>query len=307
MSRIVVALGGNALGKDPAEQINIVKKTARRLVDLAAAGNEIIVTHGNGPQVGMIYKNMNHASTNVPFPECGAMSQGYIGYHLQQAIQAEIEKRHLRKKCITVVTQVEVNPKDPGFKNPTKPIGQFYNRETALKLAKETGDVYKEDAGRGYRRVVASPEPIKIVELNTIKKLVSNNNIIIACGGGGIPVVKKKYGYAGVDAVIDKDRTSSKLATLLDADILLILTTVETVKIHFGQKDQTALRHLSVRKAKNYVLQNEFAPGSMLPKIEACLYFVEHKRGVKAIITSLTKAKNALEGKTGTIISKEEK
>lgn len=306
MSRIVVALGGNALGGTPQEQLNIVKKTARRIVDLAQSGNEIIVTHGNGPQVGMIYKNMNTNKLSVPFAECGAMSQGYIGYHLQQSIQKELERRHMRKKCTTVISQVEVSKKDPAFKNPTKPIGNFLTKAEADKLSKETGDIYKEDAGRGYRRVIASPMPLKIVELSLIRRLIKNN-IVIACGGGGIPVVKTRYGHEGIDAVIDKDRTSAKLAKLIDADILLILTTVETVKINFGTKDQMALRKITPKEAEEHIKNNEFAAGSMLPKIEACLDFVNHKKGVKAIITSLTKAKKALNNETGTVISKEDK
>jgi carbamate kinase len=229
MSRIVVALGGNALGSNAKEQLATVKKTARRLVDLVTMGHEIIVTHGNGPQVGMIYKAMAANSNDedgFPFAECGAMSQGYIGYHLQQAMEAEFEKRNMRRKVATIVSQVEVNPKDSAFKNPTKPIGNFYTKKEALKLQSEGNGVYKEDAGRGYRRVVPSPQPIKICELSTIEKMLKERNVVITCGGGGIPVIKTRNGYKGVDAVIDKDRTSALLATKLKADILLILTTV---------------------------------------------------------------------------------
>jgi len=306
MNRIVVALGGNALGSNAKEQLLTVKKTARRLVDLVAMGNEIIITHGNGPQVGMIYKAMAASSKTLddetPFAECGAMSQGYIGYHLQQALEAEFEKRHMRKKVVTIVSQVEVNKGDKAFKNPTKPIGNFYTKKEALALEKEGKGVYKEDAGRGFRRVVASPEPVKICELATINKMVEERNVVITCGGGGIPVVKTRRGYKGVDAVIDKDRTSALLATKLKADILLILTTVQKVSINYNKPNETKLNKIDLKTAKEYIESGEFAEGSMLPKVEACMYFVKHSKGKKAIITSLAKAKFAIEGKTGTII-----
>ena len=304
MSRIVVALGGNALGSNAKEQLATVKKTARRLVDLVTMGHEIIITHGNGPQVGMIYKAMasDNKDEGFPFAECGAMSQGYIGYHLQQAMQAEFEKRNMRKKVATIVSQVEVDAKDPAFKNPTKPIGIFYTKKEAMQFQKEGNGVYKEDAGRGYRRVVPSPKPIKICELNTIEKMIKEKNVVITCGGGGIPVVKKRSGYKGVDAVIDKDRTSALLATKLKADILLILTTVEKVSINYKKPNEKKLGKLNLAEVKEYIENKEFAEGSMLPKIEACMYFVEHSKGKKAIITSLAKAKFAIEGKTGTTI-----
>lgn len=305
MSRIVVALGGNALGSNAKEQLATVKKTARRLVDLVAMGNEVIITHGNGPQVGMIYKAM--AATNVgddtmPFAECGAMSQGYIGYHLQQAMSAEFAKRNMRKKVATIVSQVEVDKDDPAFDNPTKPIGNFYTKKEALTLQKETGGVYKEDAGRGYRRVVPSPKPIAICELVTIERMLKEKNVIITCGGGGIPVIKTKRGYKGVDAVIDKDRTSSLLAMKLQADILLILTTVEKASINFNTPQEKKIGNITLDEAQAYIDNHEFAEGSMLPKIEACMIFAKHCKGKKAIITSLAKAKQAIEGKTGTVI-----
>ncbi|MBQ5474016.1 MAG: carbamate kinase, partial [Lachnospiraceae bacterium] len=236
MSRIVVALGGNALGNNSKEQIEIVKNTAKNLVDLVQMGNELIITHGNGPQVGMIFNamaNVDPTTTedDMPFAECGAMSQGYIGYHLQQAMEAEFAKRNMRRKVATVVSQVEVDNDDPAFNNPTKPIGSFYTEEEAKKLASEDGAIYKEDAGRGWRKVIASPKPKKICELATIKKLIEEHNVVITCGGGGIPVISTPEGYKGVDAVIDKDRTSALLASSIDADILLILTAVEQVKI----------------------------------------------------------------------------
>ena len=304
MKRIVVALGGNALGNNALEQLLIVKKTARRLVDLVAMGNEVIITHGNGPQVGMIYKAMDSDATGTPFAECGAMSQGYIGYHLQQAMQTEFEKRKMRKKVVTVVSQVEVDKNDPAFKNPTKPIGSFYSKKEAMALEKVGKGIYKEDAGRGYRRVVPSPKPISICELSTIEKLVAEKNVVITCGGGGIPVIKMKNGYKGVDAVIDKDRTSSLLALKLKADILLILTTVQKVSINYNKPNEKKLDKLSLKEAKEYIENGEFASGSMLPKVEACMYFAKYS-GNKAIITSLAKAKSALEGKTGTIITKD--
>ena len=307
MSRIVVALGGNALGKTPVEQLELVKKTVKNIVDLVEMGNEVIVTHGNGPQVGMIYNamaNVDPTTTDddMPFPECGAMSQGYIGYHLQQAMKTEFMVRNMRRKVVTVVSQVEVDPVDPAFKNPTKPIGPFYTEKEAEKLARESGTIYKEDAGRGWRRVIASPIPRKICELSTIKRLIEDHNIVITCGGGGIPVIYTENGYKGVDAVIDKDRTSALLASKIDADILLILTAVDEVKINFNKENEKGLRNITVEEAKNYIDSGEFAAGSMLPKIEACIYFLNHSKNTKAIITSLEKAKEAINGKTGTTI-----
>ena len=309
MSRIVVALGGNALGKTPDEQIRIVKETVKNLVDLVEMGNEVIITHGNGPQVGMIFNamaNVDPTTTldDMPFPECGAMSQGYIGYHLQQAMQAEFEKRNMRRRVITIVSQVEVDPVDPAFNDPTKPIGSFYDEITAKKLAKESNSIYKEDAGRGYRRVVASPVPRKICELATIKKLIEEHNVVITCGGGGIPVVYTKDGYKGVDAVIDKDRTSALLASKINADILLILTAVSEVRIHFNQENEQKLSKITVEEAKKYIKDGEFAKGSMLPKVEACIYYLLHTKNTKAIIASLENAKEAIHGKSGTTIIK---
>ena len=313
MSRIVVALGGNALGNNPKEQLEIVKTTAKNLVDLVEMGNEVIITHGNGPQVGMIFNALaavdpTTTEDDMPFAECGAMSQGYIGYHLQQSIEAEFAARNMRRKVVTVVSQVEVDEKDEAFQNPTKPIGTFLTEKEAKKLAAESGDVYKEDAGRGWRKVVASPKPKKICELATIKKLVEEHNIVITCGGGGIPVISTKNGYKGVDAVIDKDRTSALLASSLDADILLILTAVDKVKINFGKENEKSLSKITTEEASNYIKSGEFAAGSMLPKVEARLNFLNHSKNKKSIITSLENAKDAINGKTGTtIIKKEEK
>ncbi len=303
--RIVVALGGNALGNNPKEQLELVKETSKSLVDLVELGNELIITHGNGPQVGMINMAFGLAkeglnNLNMPFAECGAMSQGYIGYHLQQAISNELKLRNLNKECVTLVTQVLVDKDDKAFLNPTKPIGIFYSKTEAEVKEKETGFKYVEDAGRGYRRVVASPEPIEIIEIESIKKL-SKDSIVIAGGGGGIPVIKKKEGFEGISAVIDKDKTSAKLAIDLNADILLILTAVPKAYINYGKENQLALDTVTIEEANNYIRNGEFSEGSMLPKIQAALTFVS-KTEKKAIITSLDKAKEAIEGKTGTNI-----
>lgn len=307
MKKIVVALGGNALGNSPFEQLQIVKKTASSLVDLIENGNEVIITHGNGPQVGMIYNDMalenpNSTEDDMPFPECGAMSQGYIGYHLQQAIEAEFEKRNINKNVITVVSQVLVDKDDDAFNNPSKPVGVFYTKEEAEELAKESGFTYKEDAGRGYRRVVASPKPLEICELDTIKNLIDSGCVVIACGGGGVPVIKKEFGYEGIPAVIDKDRTSALLASKLGADTLLILTAVPNVKIHFNREDEQDLTLIDDITIKKYMDDGEFARGSMLPKVEAALYFLHNSENTKAIITSLENAKDAISGNVGTTI-----
>lgn len=306
--RIVIALGGNALGNTPEEQLELVKTTAKSIVDLVEAGNNVIVTHGNGPQVGMINLAMevSHqeiSSPEMPFAECGAMSQGYIGYHLQQSIQKEIVRRGMRRNCLTVITQVEVDKEDQAFKNPTKPIGSFYSAEEAQQIANEKGYTFKEDAGRGYRRVVPSPLPKKIIEIRTIKDLLKKGNVVIACGGGGIPVVKYRNGYRGVDAVIDKDRTSARLALDLKADMLLILTAVDSVYINYKEEDEQKLRKMTVAEAKEFMKSKEFSEGSMLPKVEACIDFASKSNGY-AMITSLKKAKLAIEGKAGTVISK---
>lgn len=302
MSKIVIALGGNALGKTPSEQLSLVRETSKNIVDLVEMGNQVIVSHGNGPQVGMIYNNM--VSSDMPFAECGAMSQGYIGYHLQQAIQRELATRGIKKDVATVITQVEVDKNDPGFNDPTKPIGVFYTEEEAKKLEKETGATFKEDAGRGWRRVIASPIPKKIVEIETIEKLIKSDTIVIACGGGGIPVIKEDNQYTGVAAVIDKDRTSALLALNTRADLLVILTAVPQVAINFNKPDQKNLSKLTLEEANTFIEKGEFAKGSMLPKVEACMYFVKES-GNKAIITSLDAARDALNGTTGTTICRE--
>lgn len=309
--RIVVALGGNALGKTPEEQLELVKETAKQIVKIVSDGHEVVVVHGNGPQVGMINLAFDSSYQNesgtplMPFAECGAMSQGYIGYHLQQAITDELNDRKIDKECVTIITQVVVDMNDKAFDNPTKPVGMFYSQEQAKEIEKEKGYIFVEDAGRGYRRVVPSPKPVSIVEEDVIKQLVNDGNIVITCGGGGIPVrVDKKDGYEGVDAVIDKDFAACKLAKVIDADVLLILTAVSKVCIGFNTKDQKELDEMTVDEALKYVEDGEFAKGSMLPKVEACIDFVtESSKGI-AIISALKDGLKALNGKTGTKIIK---
>ena len=310
--RIVVALGGNALGKTPEEQLELVKETAKQIVNLVEEKHEVVVVHGNGPQVGMINLAFDSSYQNdvgtpmMPFAECGAMSQGYIGYHLQQTITDELNKRKINKECVTVVTQVEVDPKDPAFKNPTKPVGMFYTKEQAKEIEKEKGYTFVEDAGRGYRRVVPSPKPIDIVEQDVIRDLVSDGNIVITCGGGGIPVrVDKKDGYEGVDAVIDKDFAACKLAKVINADVLLILTAVSKVCIRYNTPDEKALDELTLAEAQEYIDASEFAKGSMLPKVEACMDFVRENENGTAIISALKDGVKALKGTTGTRIVNE--
>ena len=238
----------------------------------------------------------------MPFPECGAMSQGYIGYHLQQAIQRELKARNIEKECASVVTQVVVDKNDGAFQKPTKPVGSFYSKEDAEKIEKEKDYTFVEDAGRGYRRVVPSPKPCKIVELKVVEQLVSAGDIVITVGGGGIPVIEADGGYTGVAAVIDKDRSSAKLALDIQADMLVILTAVDRVCINFNKPDQKELAEMSVDEARRFIAEGHFAPGSMLPKVEACLDYVTNTPNGTALITSLKKAKLALKGETGTII-----
>ena len=307
--RIVIALGGNALGSTPYEQLSLVTETAKPIVDLIAQGNEVVIAHGNGPQVGMINLGLATAAeakaikSDMPFPECGAMSQGYIGYHLQNAIGNELAARGMAKDVATVVTQVLVEESDPAFQHPTKPVGAFYDRETADRIAAEKGYTMVEDAGRGYRQVVASPEPVDVIEKNTVKALVGSGTVVITVGGGGIPVVRREGRLVGVPAVIDKDFASAKLAELLDADLLVILTAVEKVAVNFGKPDQKGLDALTPAEAREYIAQGQFAPGSMLPKVEAAVQFAESKPGRAALITLLEKARDGIEGRTGTRIS----
>ena len=306
--KIVLALGGNALGNNPEEQLELVKNTAKTIVDLISQGHKVVIGHGNGPQVGMINLAMEHSATQgggtptMPFPECGAMSQGYIGYHLQQAVQMELKAREIKKEVACLVTQVVVDEEDPAFKKPTKPIGSFMTKEEADKISAEKGYTFVEDAGRGYRRVVASPEPKKIVELNVVNKLVEEDVVVITVGGGGIPVVETEHGLQGVAAVIDKDKSCARLAQDLDADMLVILTAVERVCINFNKPEEKALSEISLADCAQYISEGHFAPGSMLPKVEACMQFVESKAAREALITSLEKAGMAMTGETGTKI-----
>ncbi|MEE8814807.1 MAG: carbamate kinase [Lactobacillus delbrueckii] len=307
MSKVVVALGGNALGKSPAEQLELVKNTASSLIGLISAGNEVVISHGNGPQVGQINLGMSYAaehgqSAAFPFPECGAMSQGYIGYHLQQSLQSELRKRSMTKDVATIITQIIVDPADTAFQNPTKPIGAFYTKEEADSIAEDKGYIFKEDAGRGWRQVVPSPTPKRIVELNSIKTLIEANELVIAGGGGGVPVVETEEGLKGVPAVIDKDRSSALLADNVGADKLIILTAVDYVAINFNKPDQKNLEDISVEEAKKYIDEGQFAPGSMLPKVQACMSFVEGHPEREAIITSLSGLDAALAGQLGTVI-----
>ncbi len=310
-TKVIVALGGNALqeskGPGTAEaQLEVAKKTCEYIADINAAGYEIAIVHGNGPQVGRIIlasETAKNTTPVMPFDVCSAMSQGYIGYHVQQALQDALRKRgRADLPVVTLITQVAVDPEDPAFQNPTKPIGPFYSEEEAKELAETKGYTVKEDAGRGWRRVVASPIPKKIVELDTVKRLW-DSSIVITCGGGGIPVVPNgEGGYDGTAAVIDKDFAASLLARSLDADILLILTEVEKVSLNFRKPDQKDLDHMTVEEARKFIEEGHFAPGSMLPKVKASIDFAVSAPGRKAIITSLYKAVDALQGKTVTVI-----
>ena len=304
--RIVIALGGNALGNTPYEQLALVTETAKPIVDLIEQGNEVIIAHGNGPQVGMINLGMATAAeagaikSDMPFPECGAMSQGYIGYHLQNAIGNELAARGMHKDVATVVTQVLVDENDPAFRNPTKPVGAFYDKETADRIAKEKGYTMVEDAGRGYRQVVPSPKPIDVIEKNTVNALIQGGCVVITVGGGGIPVVRRDGKLYGTPAVIDKDFASAKLAELVHADALVILTAVDRVCINWGKPNQQSLDEMSVADAEKYCGEGHFAPGSMLPKVKAAISFA--KTGGTAIIASLENAGKAVKGESGTVV-----
>lgn len=313
--KIVVALGGNALqasktDKSADAQLKTCKETAKSIVDLVAGGHDVAIVHGNGPQVGEIVKVVEAAhkaddtSVIFPFDVCGAFSQGYIGYHLQNAIGEELRRRGINRETATIVTEVLVDKNDNGFQNPTKPIGSFYTEEKAKLLEKECGYVMKEDAGRGYRRVVASPKPIDIIEKNVISDMFNRGVITISCGGGGIPVIKEGEEINGVSAVIDKDFAAEKLAEILDADILLILTAVEKVCINFNKPNQESLDIMTLEDINKYIKEGQFAAGSMLPKVEACKKFVEFNDDKTAIIASLANAKDVLNGESGTRVVK---
>ena len=306
MKKIVIALGGNALGNTPEEQLELVARTAKPIVDLIEQGNQVVIAHGNGPQVGMINLGMSSAAqanvirASMPFPECAAMSQGYIGFHHQNRIGNELAARGLKKEIVTLVTQVLVNEDDPGFSNPTKPIGSFYSREDAERIEAEKGYRMVEDGGRGYRRVVPSPKPVDVIEKETVAELMESGSIVITVGGGGIPVIRKEGKLEGIAAVIDKDFASAKLAELIHADMLFILTAVDRVAINWGKPDQKALSQMTIREAEQYCREGHFAPGSMLPKVQAAVSFA--KTGGTATIASLDKAVLALKGISGTRI-----
>ena len=308
--RIVIALGGNALGNNLPEQMIAVRQTARAIVDLIEQGHEVVIAHGNGPQVGMIQNAMTELTRSnpekyipCPLSVCVAMSQGYIGYDLQNALREEMLSRGIQKGVATVLTQVEVDANDPAFSKPTKPIGAFMSREEARALVKERNYTVVEDAGRGYRRVVASPRPQSIVEIQSIQDMVDAGLVVIACGGGGIPVFRTEgFHLKGAAAVIDKDFAACCLARQLDADCLIILTAVEKVAIHFGKPDVQWLDELTPEAARQYMADGEFAPGSMLPKVQAAVEFAESKPVRTALITLLEKAGEGIAGRTGTRI-----
>jgi carbamate kinase len=303
MSTIVVALGGNALGNNVTEQLENAKIAASSIADLIEQGHNVVVAHGNGPQVGVIKQRMDAGDFIMPMPECTAMSQGYIGYHLTQCLGNELRTRKIDKQVSTVLTQVVVEKSDEAFNNPTKPIGNYYTEAEAAKLMAETGKKYVEDSGRGWRLVVPSPKPVDICEKQVIKMLVDAGVITIACGGGGMPVISENGRLSGVDAVIDKDFASAKLAELISADILFILTAVDQVKINFNKPDEKSLPNLTIDEANKYIAEGHFAPGSMLPKVEAAIAFATSGVGKKAIIGSLEKAGLAIKGESGTAIT----
>ncbi|MGY0161059.1 carbamate kinase [Edwardsiella tarda] len=305
--KIVLALGGNALGEGLAEQMKAVKTTARAIVDLIAQGHQVVVTHGNGPQVGMINQAFEAAAKTeahtpmLPMSVCVALSQGYIGYDLQNALREELRDRGMDTPVATLITQVEVDGKDPAFLNPCKPIGSFFSQEEAEILTRN-GYNMKEDAGRGYRRVVASPKPVDIIEKETVKAMINAGQVVITVGGGGIPVIREGNHLRGASAVIDKDWASAKLAEMINADMLIILTAVEKVAINFGKPNQQWLDRLSLADAQRFIDEGHFAKGSMLPKVEAALSFARTRAGREALITVLDKAKEGIEGKTGTVV-----
>ena len=313
-NKVVIALGGNALqekGTPPTAeaQLEIVGKTCEKLADISGKGYKMAIVHGNGPQVGRIVLSQETASKvspdlpAMPFDVCGAMSQGYIGYHIQQSLRDALRNRNRNVPVVTILTQVIVSEDDKAFQNPTKPIGAFFSEEDAKLLTVEKGYVMKEDAGRGWRRVVASPQPKRIVEIDTIKRLW-DSTIVVTCGGGGIPVIENPDGsLTGVAAVIDKDLSAEQLAEAMETDYLLILTEVDNISLNYNKPDERKLFHMTVPEAIKFMDEGHFAPGSMLPKVMAAVKFARRFPGKKAIISSLSKAVDALEGREGTVIS----
>ena len=304
MAKYVVSLGGNALGNNPSEQKQALIRVAEAISDLLISGNQVAIVHGNGPQVGMINLafETSKETPNMPFPECGAMSEGYIGYHIQNALYNCFKQKGINKTVSTIVTQVLVDPQDPLFKTPSKPIGSFYSKEEAEAISKEKGYIMKEDAGRGYRRVVPSPLPIDIIEKESIKALLNNGQVVICAGGGGIPVVVNNNKLEGVAAVIDKDYASSKLAELIEADYLVILTAVDNVYINFNKDNQQKLGTVSKDELQKYLKDGHFAKGSMYPKVQAVINFLNNNKKGTAIIASLNNAEEAFKEKAGTIV-----
>ncbi len=304
MSRYVISLGGNALGNTPQEQKALLNHVAEALFPLIEADHDILIVHGNGPQVGMINLAFQTSSTapEMPFAECGAMSQGYIGYHIQNAFKQLFERKHINRQIATVVTQVLVDAEDKAFSNPTKPIGKFYTKAQAEELEKEHGYTMKEDSGRGYRRVVPSPKPLDVIEKDSILALLEQHHIVIAAGGGGIPVIMQDHRLIGVDAVIDKDFASAKMAEIIHADVLIILTAVDYVYLNYNQDNQMTLKHVTINELKDHLSMKHFKEGSMLPKIEACMSFTSRTQK-QSVIASLDKASLALKGESGTTIS----
>lgn len=310
-SKIVIALGGNALqsGNGPATaeaQLEVVRKTCEHIAQISDMGYELAIVHGNGPQVGRILlasETAREVTPAMPFDVCGAMSQGYIGYHLQQGLKHALNLRNRDIPVVTVATQVIVEENDPAFDDPTKPIGPFYTESEARAIVKEKGYIMKEDSGRGWRRVVASPVPRRIVEIDAVRHLW-DSSIVITCGGGGIPVVEKPDGtIEGTEAVIDKDFAAELLAEQVDADVLMILTEVERVSLNFNTPEQRDLSALNLADAARYCEEGHFAEGSMLPKVQAAMKFVRANPSKHAVITSLDKAIEALNGESGTVIT----
>lgn len=305
--RVVVALGHRALGTTLPEQKTAVKHTAKCIADLIEEGYQVAITHSNAPQLGMIHTAMNEFAkahkdyTPAPMSVCSAMSQGYIGYDLQNGIRAELVKRGIYKPVATILTQMMVDPYDDSFYTPMKPVGRFMTAGEA-KEEEEKGNYVEEIPGKGFRRVIASPKPVSIVEIDVIKAVMDADQIVIACGGGGIPVMEQGYNLKGASAVIEKDRAAGLLAKEIDADVLMILTSVDNVTINYGTPDERPISHMSIEEAESYINEGQFEFASMLPKIEASVDFVTHGKGRSAIITSLSKAKASLAGKAGTTI-----
>lgn len=307
--RIVVALGGNAiLSDDPtaSAQMEALRYTSEKLVHLIKEDYELIVSHGNGPQVGNLFLQQvageSESNPVLPLDSLVAMTQGSIGYWLQNTLKEALMQEGIDKQVAALVTQVVVDENDPAFENLTKPVGPFLSKEEADKASKETGDLYVEDAGRGYRRVVASPKPEAIIEFPVIRDLINNDVVTISAGGGGVPVIETEKGYQGVEAVVDKDFASAKLAEQVEADYLLILTGVDNVYINYNEPNQEKLEEVTVSQLKQWIEEEQFAPGSMLPKIEAAISFVENRPGAKTVITSLENVNNFFEGGSATVV-----